>query len=35
MKRILSGTVVTMNAAFDVIAQGRVCISDNTIEHVC
>ncbi len=34
MKRILSGTVVTMNAAFEVIAHGRVCIADNKIEHV-
>jgi len=34
VKRILSGTVVTMNAAFDVIAHGRVCISGNKIEHV-
>ena len=34
MKHVLSGTVVTMNAGFDVIAHGRVCVSDNKIEHV-
>ncbi len=33
-KRILSGNVVTMDAAFDVIAHGRVCIAGNTIAHV-
>jgi 5-methylthioadenosine/S-adenosylhomocysteine deaminase len=33
-KLILSGNVVTMNAAFDVVAHGRVCVSGNRIAHV-